>query len=450
MPTPVDVFIIGGGPAGQKIAHALAAEKYRVGIAEYRGFGGTCALRGCDPKRILVTLSEAVDGVDRLMGHGLAGEARLDWKQAKQRVQEIIGPIPKRAHDSLTEAGIQVYEQRASFVDKHTLQLGNEQIRAEKIVIATGKRPAPLGIPGEAFAKTSDDFHHLDEIPERVLFVGGGYIGLEAAHICCRAGAEVIIINSDDDPLPMFETDLVDRLIETTRDMGVDFVMNAEATAIEQHAGAYRVSVKSKDGTEKTYVADLVMNTAGRVPNLEDLNLGAAGIAPTEQGIAVDDYMRIDGAAHLYAVGDIADNGAPPLTPVASLEAKALIATLQGKLTRPDYTGLPTAVYTLPELAGVGLTEQEALGAGHEVRITQQLDAGDQFNAKRSRVRAYGYKTVVDAKTNRLLGACILGPDASEIINLFALAIRSGMDVKFLQETPYAYPTWGSDVSGMV
>ena len=446
-----DAFIIGGGPAGQHLARYLAQHDFTVGIAEYRGFGGTCALRGCDPKRIMATVSEAVDGVDRLVGKGVAGEARMAWDDVRAFVTSIIEPIPERAEERLRELGIATFTDKATFTGPGRLTVAGESVEAQHVIIATGQRPAPLDVPGEAFAKTSDDFHHLEAIPERVLFVGGGYIGLETAHICCRLGAEVTILHNDDDPLPMFEGDLADGLVAATRELGIRFVLDTEVTAIEQADTGFRVSAKTTDGETCHYDTDLVMNTAGRVPNVEGLGLDALGIdLAGGSGIEVDAYLRVEGHDGLYAIGDISASDGPPLTPVATLEAKALAATLRGTPTAPSYAGLPTAVYSLPELAGVGLSEAEAREQGYDVAVVAKLDATEQFNAKRSNARAYAYKTVVDKATDKLLGATILGPDASEVINLFALAIRAGIDVEHLRDTPYAYPTWSSDVAGMV
>ena len=448
-------FVIGGGPAGKRIAAALARDGHAVGLAEPNGVGGTCALRGCDPKRVMVTAADALERAQRLDGCGLrAGDLRPDWQQLMARVEELIAPKAPDGREELEEAGVRFYDAEARFdSDAHVLRVGKNRVRADRVVIATGQHPRPLDIPGAAFAKTSDDFHRLPKVPRRVLFVGGGYIALESAHVLRRFGAEeVTLVNADERALPMTETALEDRLLAATEQLGIRYVNCASVTAIERVEGGFRVSVEEDNGQTWTRDVDLVMNASGRLPTLDVLGLAGAGIEFDRQsGIAVDEYLRVRGADDVYAVGDVADSQAPPLTPVATLEADAVLAALRGEdPVAPRYEGLPTAVYTLPQLACVGLTEEVARERGHEVEVTERLDADGQFNAQRVHARAYGYKTVADASSGKLLGAHLLGPAAAETINLFALAIRAGLPASIFRDVPWAYPTWASDTAGMV
>ena len=453
-----DVFVIGGGPAGKTVAEKLAKAGKSVAIAEPVGFGGTCTLRGCDPKRVMVTRTMAMQDALNVHGEGLDGCAELNWEDTRAAVHAIIDPLPAKTKAKLEDAGVTVYEAYAAFAGPHTLRVGEDEVEASSVVIATGQRPAPLGIPGEAYAKTSRDFHDLERIPERVLFVGGGYIGMESAHFLARAGAAVTILNRDDDPLPMFEPDLVARFLECTRSLGIDYVPGVSPTRITKTAeGRFRVSARANDedgeptGEEIAYDVDLVMNTAGRVPNLEELDLDAAGIAYDVGGIPVDEYYRVRGAEHVFAIGDIGNSDGPPLTPVANLEANAVVATLtEGTPTSACYDGIATVVYGLPELARVGLTESEAEEGGYDYRVVEQVDADDRFNAERTGAQAYGYKVIFDEATDRLLGAHLIGPQASEQINVLALALRYGLTAEQLRLMPFAYPTWGSDISGMM
>ncbi len=446
-----DVFVIGGGPAGKTLAQKCAEGGLAVGIAEPNGFGGTCTLRGCDPKRIMVTRTMAMQDVDNLHGKGLRATPELDWPGTRAAVDAIIEPIPASIDETLREAGVETFLAKAVFTGPHRLKVGEHDVEAEHIVVATGQRPAPLDIEGAAFAKTSDDFHHLDAIPGRTVFIGGGYIGMESAHFLAKAGSKVTILNNDDDPLPMFEPDLVERFLRCTKDLGIDYVPNTKACKIEQiDDGSFRVSAEDKDGKTVDYETDLVMNTAGRIPQLDDLHLGRAGVETDESGIPVDDYFRARGATGIYAIGDIAGNGGAPLTPVAGLEADALVATLLGTDTRACYDGIATVVYGLPELATVGLMESAAREKGIDIEVVEQIDADQKYNAKRSHAKAYGYKVILDKATDKILGAHLIGPQAGEQINVFALAIRYGLTGEQLRQMPFAYPTWGSDVSGMV
>lgn len=447
-----DVFVIGGGPAGKTLAEKLAKAGKTVAVAEPNGFGGTCTLRGCDPKRVMVTRTMALQDALNIQGAGLDGTPTLNWPDTRAAVHDIIGPVPDGIREKLEEAGVTVFLAYAEFTGAHTLSVGGEEVRAEQIVIATGQRPAPLDIPGEGHARTSDTFHEIDEIPARAIFIGGGYIGMESAHFLARAGAKVTILNNDDDPLPMFEPDLVARFLDCTKALGIDYVPDTSAAAIaEAGSGGFRVSAKDKNGEASSYEAELVMNTAGRIPNLEKLNLAAAGIETEKGGIPVDDHFRVEGAPHVFAIGDIGNAESPPLTPVAGLEAEAVLETITGEGPgTANYDGIATVVYGLPELATVGLMESAARKQGRDIRVVEQLDADGQFNARRTGARAYGYKVIVDAGTDELIGGHLIGPQAGEQINVLALAIRYGLTAEQLRLMPFAYPTWGSDLSGMM
>lgn len=458
-----DLFIIGGGPAGQHLAHECQSAGMSVGITEYRGYGGACGLRGCDPKRVMVGVAEAVDGVDRLADRGLCGRATVEWGELVDFVGEFVDDKPAKALASLRQAGVTAYTGRARFTGERALRVEGHteedeepvdpvDVTAERIVVATGQRPRPLDVPGAEFTKTSDDFHGLPELPKRLLFVGGGYIALESAHVAHRCGAEITIVNNDDDPLAIFDTDLAGRLVELTGEMGIEFVMNARATAIERlDGGGFRVTVEGADGSVQTRETDLVLNTSGRVANFEGLDLPAAGIEASPDGIPVDDHFRSRDNEYVYAIGDCADGNGPPLTPVANTDAAALAEGLiAGKPAEVDYTGLCSAVYCLPELAMVGLTERQARERDLDVAITAQIDFDDAYHARRTHARAYGYKTLVDKETGKLVGAHLLGPRASEVINVFALALRAGLGPEVLHAVPWAYPTWAGDVGKMV
>ncbi len=446
-----DVFVIGGGPAGQTLAQRCAAGGLRVGITEHRGYGGTCALRGCDPKRVLVTRSAALQAVDQLNGHGLDGLPILNWADSRAAVAAIMNPIPLKAEDALRKSGIIVFTNEACFSAPQLLQIGTERVKAQHIVIATGMRPAPLDIPGAAFAKTSDDFHALADLPARILLIGGGYIGMETAHFCARASRKVTVINDDDDPLPTFDDDLVARFLDCTRQLGIDYQPKVKATSIEaiDDERSFRVSLRNEAGELTTLTCDLVINSAGRLPNIESLRLDKAGITPEKEGIPVDEYFRVKGSPGIYAIGDVAHSKAPPLTPVANLEAETLAKTLLGKAKEADYRGVATVIYALPELACVGLTERQAKAQGLKVEVRSFIEADHKFNAKRTGAAAYGYKVLVD-NDDHIIGAHILGPMAGEQINILALAIRAGLKAELLREMPFAYPTWISDVSAMV
>ena len=449
-----DLFIIGAGTSAQRLAIRCAEAGLSIGITEHQGYGGTCTLRGCNPKRIMVTAAEVFDQFQQLNGEVIqSGSSRLLWPQIRRRVEDFLEPLPEKEKKALQEAGITTFESKASFIDVHHLRLEGieESISANQIVIATGQRPVDLEIPGAAFAKTSHDFQQLEQLPGELLIIGGGYIGMEYAFLAARCGSKVHVIERSG-ALEFFEPGHVERLLEAAHDLPLTVYQNTELQSIEaQQDGGFAVKARASDGKSLTLQVEAVFNTAGRVANVESLNLEAIGLKVAPKGIDVDEHLRIKGFENLYAIGDVASTEGKPLTPVARLEAEALALTLTGKSGgKPNYQGVPTAVYTLPEMASVGMTEAEARSKGHDIAVTQKVDASDHMNAYRMNARHYAYKTIVDRKSQKLLGAHLIGPRASEMINFFALAIRMDMDIAHLKDMPWTYPTWTSDIPSML
>ncbi len=450
MTTTVDVIVIGTGTAAQNVAYTCRASGWSVAVVDSRPFGGTCQLRGCDPKKVLVGVAELVDWSRRLQDKGISAPGlSIKWPDMMRFKRTFTDPIPEQTEHSFAEAGITVRHGRARFVDRTAVQVGDDTLVGHHAVIATGARHASLGIPGEEYLTTSTQFLELDNLPPRVVFVGGGYIAFEFAHIAARAGASVQILHRGARPLNKFDPDLVSQLVQATRDLGVEVHLHTAVTAIERR-GDY-VLVHAQTGVqEHTIEADLVVHAAGRVPEIDDLDLDVAGITRQQAGISVNAYLQSVTNPAVYAAGDSVASGGFPLTPVAGMQGDIVARNLlEGNQHTPNYTGIPSVVFTTPPLARVGLDEEAAHAQGLRFR-THHEDTSGWYSSRRVALPHTGFKVLVEEDTERLLGAHLLGLHAEEVINLFALAIRAGLSATDLKQMVYAYPTSASDVSYMV
>ena len=450
MTTTVDVIVIGTGTAAQNVAYTCRASGWSVAVVDSRPFGGTCQLRGCDPKKVLVGVAELVDWSRRLQDKGISAPGlSIKWPDMMRFKRTFTDPVPEQTEHSFTEAGITVRHGRARFVDRTAVRVGDDTLVGHHTVIATGARHASLGIPGEEYLTTSTQFLELDNLPPRVVFVGGGYIAFEFAHIAARAGAGVQILHRGARPLNKFDPDLVSQLVQATRDLGVEVHLKTAVTAIERRGD--HVLVHAQTGVqEHTIEADLVIHAAGRVPEIDDLELEQAGIARQKDGVSVNAYLPSVTNPAVYAAGDSVASGGFPLTPVAGMQGDIVARNLlEGNQHTPNYTGIPSVVFTTPPLARVGLDEEAAHARGLRFR-THHEDTSGWYSSRRVALPHTGFKVLVEEDTERLLGAHLLGLHAEEVINLFALAIRAGLRATDLKQMVYAYPTSASDVSYMV
>jgi glutathione reductase (NADPH) len=447
-----DLVVIGTGSASSAVAMPCRAAGWQVAVIDSRPFGGTCALRGCDPKKVLVGAAEIVDWATRMQGKGVGGVGRgplqIDWRELMRFKRTFTDPVPRRREESLTKAGIAAFHGRARFVAPTAIQIGEDRLEGRYIVIATGAHPARLNIPGEDHLTISDQFLELDALPPRIIFVGGGYIAFEFAHVATRAGAQVTILHRGPRPLERFDPDLVGRLVQRTRELGVEIHLKTEVTGIEQSGKGLKVST-SADGRMVGFEADLVVHAAGRVPEIEDLNVEAANIQADHSGVRVNEFLQSLSNPAIYAAGDAAAGG-PPLTPVSSYEGEVVAENLlNGNRRRVNYAGVPSVVFTIPPLASVGLSEAQVREQGLQFRTNSQDTAG-WYSSRRIGERYSGFKVLLEEATGKVVGAHLLGPHAEEVINLFALAIRHGLTASQLTDTMYAYPTHASDISYML
>jgi glutathione reductase (NADPH) len=444
-----DLIVIGTGAAGSPVAQKCRETGWKVAIVDSRPFGGTCALRGCDPKKVLVGAADVIDWTRRMQGKGVAAAAEADWPALLRFKRTFTEPVPESKEKGFEEVGIATFHGRAQFIDRTELRVGEDVLSGRFVHIAAGARPAPLGIEGEQHLTTSDQFLELDNLPQRIAFVGGGYISFEFAHVAARAGAEVQIIHRGARPLEGFDPDLVDKLVAASRDAGIDVRLNRTVKSIEQTQG-HLVIKSSTKGTDENFETDLAVHGAGRTPDIDDLHLDAANIEREKKGISVNEYLQSVSNPAVYAAGDSVASGGLPLTPVAGMQAQIVADNiLEGNQRQPKYEGIATVVFTIPPLAAVGLQEAEAKAKGLKFR-TNYDDTSMWYSSRRINQKHSAFKVLIEEKSERILGAHLLGAHAEETINLFGLAIRTGLTAKDLREMIYAYPTHASDVTHML
>ncbi len=445
-----DVIVIGTGSAASTVAHDCRSAGWEVAIVDSRPFGGTCALRGCDPKKVLVGTAEVVDWVRRMSGKGVrADEARIDWAELMRFKRSFTDPVPKSQERSFANAGIAAFHGRAHFVGSTAVGIGADALEGRHVVIATGAMPRKLDIRGEQYVITSDKFLELEELPRRIVFIGGGYISFEFAHVAARAGAEVTILHRGQRPLEGFDPDLVSQLVGRTKRLGVNVEVGTEVEGIEKSGD--RLSVHASAGNErKMFEAELVVHGAGRVPEISDLNLATAGVQAEERGILLNEYLQSISNPAVYAAGDAAASGLPQLTPVAAYEGRIVASNLlKGNHRRVEHRPVPTIVFTIPPLAAVGLSERAARQQVPQLRMNRE-DTSGWYSSRRVAEDCSGFKVLIEEGKDRILGAHVLGPHADELINIFALAMQTETPASQLKHALFGYPTLGSDVKYML
>ncbi|MCT7374666.1 dihydrolipoyl dehydrogenase family protein [Chelativorans salis] len=448
MSNQFDLIVIGTGTAARVAATRIRAAGWSVAIVDYRPFGGTCALRGCDPKKILVGAASAIDHTRRMQDHGVAGVAHLNWPELNAFKRSFTDPVPAKQEKSYAEKGIHAFHGHARFTGPNSLNVEGNSLEARRALIAAGAEPVRLGIPGEEHLITSEQFLALKSLPERIVMVGGGYIAAEFSHIAALAGAQVTILQRGERLLKHFEPELVDWLMEKFRALGIDTQTKTSVEAVDKTSTGYRVTAASAAG-EVTIEADLVVHAAGRVPNLGSLDLDRAGTSVKDGRLQLNDYLQSVSNPAVYAAGDAAQLG-PPLTPVSSHDAEVVARNLlDGNRHKPDYRGVPSVAFTIPPIAAVGLSEEEASRKGLKFRKNIGK-ASDWFTARQTAESVYGFKMIVEEGSGRILGAHLVGPHVDEVINLFALAIRNNLTASALKQTIFAYPTGASDIGHML
>ena len=445
-----DLIVIGAGMAGVAAANKCGAAGWRVAIVDALPYGGTCALRGCDPKKILRRGAEVIDAARLMQGKGIdAGDLSINWTDLMEHKRGFTDPVPDKMEKGLTGNGVETLHGAARFTAENTLEVGKKTYRSKRFLVAAGAMPRPLGFAGANLVIDSTKFLNLASLPERILFIGGGFVSFEFAHIVARTASKPTVVDRGARPLRGFDPDLVEMLIERSAGIGVDLMREAEIVSVSQADGAFAVKVTSGDQA-RTIETDLVVHGAGRVAALADLNLEAAGVDYSDKGIVVAPHLQSTTNSAVYAAGDSADTDGLPLTPVAVIEGKVAASNmLKNGQIAPDYAGIPTAVFTVPEVARVGMLENEATDAGHDVDV-RFTDTGGWYSNYRIGETSAAAKILVDKSNGKILGAHLFGPEYAELINFFGLAIKLGLTAKQLRSMTAAYPSVGSDLGSLL
>ncbi len=447
MTNQFDLIVIGSGAAAQTVIYPCAEAGWKVAVVEERLLGGTCALRGCIPKKVLVGATEIIDQVNNMTGKGVSAEnIEINWSELIKFKKTFTDDKPDQLKQSLNDAGIAIYQGHASFLDQHTIEVDGKKLTSTYFFIATGARPRPLDIPGSEHVITSDEFFNLMKLPSSIVFIGGGYISFELAHIASRAGAMVTILHRSSHPLRQFEPDLVDSLLKATQDYRIDVETNMPVNKVEKQGNSYVVIAGESN---KEFSADLVIHGAGRIPNITDLGLDKAQVSTSKKGIEVNKHMQSPSNPSVFAAGDVSASGLP-LTPVAGAEGKVVVRNLLKKGKHPSTISvIPSTLFTIPPLSSVGLTEHQAEEKDLSFRVNSQ-DTSSWYSAKRIGLKYARFKVIIDEDTDEILGAHLLGNHAEEVINIFALAMKEHITVTQLKDMIWSYPTSTYDLNYML
>lgn len=445
-----DVVILGGGNAGIGVTGPARAAGLSVAIIEARDLGGTCPNRGCTPKKILIAAGHALDEISRAKAHGIALEQpKLDWAALIDREQAMVAPIPSQLLTSMQRRGVEVIRGEGRFVAPDIVRVGDRYLEAKHIVIATGSRPRSLAFPGADNLVTSDDILTDRTLPRSAVFIGGGVISLELGHVYARAGVEVTILETLSQLLPAVEPAAVEILQRECERIGIRTLTGINVLRIDKKSNGQLDIVFRHRDREKSVATDRAVNGAGRIANVDDLDLSAGNVAHADGRISLDPWLRSVSNPLVYVCGDAVPT-TPQLSPVATYEGGLVGRNIVEEARHvPNYDALATSVYTVPSLASVGLTEQAARRNGHKIRV-HDTDMSGWLSARTYAETIAWARIIIDETSGLVLGAHLVGHASEELINLFALAIEHRIPAASLKSRIYAYPTFASDIKNLL
>ena len=443
-----DIVIIGAGNAGFGVSQIAQAAGKSIAFVESDEFGGTCPNRGCTPKKILVAAAHAMHEIELAHEHGIeVGPARLDWPKLIERKRNMIDFIPGAMEETARSRG-QVFKGKGHFVGSNAIEVDGVRIEADNFVIATGSITRPLSIPGAELMITSDDVLSENNLPDEVVFIGGGVIAMEFSHVYAHAGAHVTILEAMPQLLPRLDQDAVAAIRSESERLGIDVRTGVEVEAVSQSDNRLQVSF-THQGKQQTISADRIVNGTGRIANVADLNLDAANIKHDGIRIEVDAYLRSISNPAVWVAGDALVHSAQ-LSPLATYEGRVVAQNIvEGSKVKPDYSIVASAVYTVPALASVGMTEAEATVADLDFDAIT-ADMSSWFSARFYAETVAWAKILVEKGSRRIVGAHIVGHHGEELIHLFALAMRHGINADQLGDEMYAFPTFAADIKSML
>jgi glutathione reductase (NADPH) len=438
-----DLFVIGAGSGGVRAARISAGHGARVAVAEEHKVGGTCVIRGCVPKKLLVYGAHFAEDLDDAAMFGWdVPIKRFDWPVLRDNVLAEVGRLEGLYEQTLGTNKVEVFHERAELTGPNHVRLASGRVvSADKILIATGARPFMPAVEGIEHAISSNEVFHLETMPKRIVIAGGGYIANEFAGIFHQFGAHVTLVNRSDAILRGYDEAMRDRLLQISITKGIDFRFNSTFERIEKRDdGSVLLHMKGCDDIE----ADLLLFATGRVPNVEGLGLAAAGVELADGGeIKVDVHSRTS-VPSIFAIGDVTDR--IQLTPVAIREGHAFAdSQFGGNVWTVDYHCVPHAVFSHPPIAGVGLTESEARNTHGQVK-TYTSDFRAMKNVLAGRNERSLYKLVVDAATDVVVGIHMIGPDSPEILQAAAIAVKAGLKKADFDNTIALHPTMSEEL----
>jgi glutathione reductase (NADPH) len=438
-----DLFVIGAGSGGVRAARIAAGYGARVAVAEEHKVGGTCVIRGCVPKKLLVYGAHFAEDLDDAAMFGWdVPTKRFDWPVLRDNVLAEVSRLEGAYTETLTNHAVTIFHERAEITGPNSLQLASgKSVTADKILIATGARPLMPEIEGMEHAISSNEVFHLERMPKRIVIVGGGYIANEFAGIFHQFGAHVTIVNRTDVILRGYDEQIRDRLLQISLSKGIDFKFNARFSRIvKRDDGSMLLDMEGCDDIE----ADSLLFATGRSPNVEGLGCEAAGVELGEKGEVKVDADNRTNVPSIYAVGDVTNR--VQLTPVAIREGQAFAdSVFGGNPTRVDYGCIPSAVFSHPPLAGVGMTEGEARNSLGSVKVFTS-DFRPMKNVLAGRNERSLYKLVVNGADDRIVGIHMIGPDAPEILQAAAVAVKARLKKSDFDATIALHPTMSEEL----
>ncbi len=431
-----DLYVIGAGSGGVRAGRMAAAAGARTAVAEVGPLGGTCVNAGCVPKKLLVYASDFASSFEDSKGFGwTVGETSFDWSTLIANKDREIERLNGVYRSLLEGSGVDIHHGRARIADRHTVEVGGASSTAERILIATGGRPFKAPIPGAELGITSDEIFHLDHLPRRILITGGGYIAVEFAGIFNSLGSEVTLNYRGPLFLRGFDDDVRTSLAEAMAGRGITLIFDTLIDRIEAAGDGLRATTNHGDSID----TDVMLCATGRIPNTSGLGLEELGVDVNARGaVAVDEFSETS-VSGIYAIGDVTDR--INLTPVAIGEAMALVQTLFfDNPTAMDYSNIPTAVFSQPQIGTVGLTETEARAEGLDVVVYRSVFRPMLYTLSGRNERTM-MKLVVDRTTDRVMGVHMVGPEAGEIIQGMAVAMKCGATKERFDATVGIHPT---------
>jgi glutathione reductase (NADPH) len=438
-----DLFVIGAGSGGVRAARVSAAHGARVAIAEEYRLGGTCVIRGCVPKKLLVYGAHFAEDLQDARRFGWkVGKSSFDWAVLRDNVLAEVERLEGIYTDILDRNEVEIFQQRATITGPNEITLADgSALTAATILVATGARPAVPDVPGAEHGVTSNEMFHLDSMPKRAVIAGGGYIANEFAGILHEFSCEVTIVNRGDRILRHYDEQVRDRLLQISLTKGINFKFNAPFEKIvKRRDGSLRIHLAGSS----TIDADLLLWAVGRTPNTEGLGLEKVGVELGKNGAILVDDDNQSSVPSIYAIGDVTDR--VQLTPVAIREGQAFADTVFGnKPTRVDYTNIPSAVFSHPPIASVGMTESQARDRLGTYK-TYVSDFRPMKNVLAGRNERSLYKLVVDEESEQVVGIHMIGPDAPEILQAAAIAVKAGLTKSQFDETIALHPTMSEEL----